>query len=251
LLAGALCAAAVPAVADEQADEFVKGLQARGLDELTLEYLERMQTSRLSGEEFRRRIPYYRGVSLLSLSRKSADSEERNRHLEEARGELARFAEANPASTEAAEAQIQLGGVLVELGRQSVAAAAALPPGTAYEAQRGTLRETARSWFTDAGGLFQRVAEIYDAALERAPPTADARGQGEPASDRRMLRAGASQAQYLAANAKLEIALTYPPDGDAQRQLLESAATELANVYERYASAFKLLLFAWFFDCVF
>ena len=40
-------------------------LQDRGLNELALDYLEQMKTSRAVDEEFRKRIPYHRGAVLL------------------------------------------------------------------------------------------------------------------------------------------------------------------------------------------
>ena len=53
-----------PSAAREPAEEFVKGLQARGLHELALEYLEQLKTSPLANEASRRQIPYLRGVAL-------------------------------------------------------------------------------------------------------------------------------------------------------------------------------------------
>src|SRR4051812_44010449 len=91
------------AVAVEPAQEFVKGLQDRGLHELALEYLESLKTSPLADDALRKQIPYLRGVALVEQSRQATDPVSRNKLLDEARQELERFAEANPHSVSAAE----------------------------------------------------------------------------------------------------------------------------------------------------
>src|SRR5688572_991933 len=57
--------------AAEQAQEFLNGLKQRGLNELALDYLRRMESSPLADEGFRRKIPYHRGVMLIEQSRQS------------------------------------------------------------------------------------------------------------------------------------------------------------------------------------
>src|SRR5689334_11415637 len=51
------------AVAVEPAEEFVKGLQERGMDDLAIEYLDRLKTSPLATDAIKKRIPYLRGVA--------------------------------------------------------------------------------------------------------------------------------------------------------------------------------------------
>src|SRR5262245_59106257 len=96
VVAIALAPQAVSAV--EPAEQFIRGLQERGLDDLALEYLDRMEHSPVANEEFRRLIPYYRGITLIGQSRRSLDSATRTRLFDEARTALERFAAANPES---------------------------------------------------------------------------------------------------------------------------------------------------------
>lgn len=227
----------VPVAASERAEDFVKALHDRGLDELILDYLDRADKSRLVSDEFRRRVPYHRGMALLSLSRRAADPDLRSRRLAEARAELTRFAGANPASVEGAEAQIQLGGVLIELGRQNIAAAGALPAGAPYDAQRKTLRDKARGSFSDAGALFRSVSETFTAALNQAPTANEPAEGADQSSPRSQLRARLAQAEYLAANVKFETAQCYAPDSAQYRQLHESAARDFAAICDKYSSA--------------
>src|SRR5688572_21490336 len=94
-----------PAFAAEQPEEFLRGLKDRGMNELALEYLDRMTMSRLVDEEFRKQIPYHRGVALIEQSRQSSDAAQRSRLLDEARAELEKFAQSNPENVQGAEAQ--------------------------------------------------------------------------------------------------------------------------------------------------
>ncbi len=220
----------------EQAGEFLKALHDRGLDELSLDYLDRMRTSPLAGDDFRRRIPLEQGLVLLSLSRRAADAAVRSQRLDEARKQLEEFAAANPTSVEAAEAEIQIGGVLVEQGRQAAARAARISADDTGKAQRERLREEGRRYLTDAGGQFERVAASLSTDL-RQQPLAPASDAEVATGNRKELRARVAQAQYLAANSKFEIAQTFDVDSSKYRELHEAAAKELSALSDKYSSA--------------
>src|SRR3954469_19408421 len=142
-----LIAADVRAFAVEPAAEFVKGLQARGLHSLALDYLEEMKTSPLANDAVRRQIPYLRGEALIEQSRQSPDPATRTKLLDEARQELEQFAELNPHSIDGAEAQLQLATVQMTRGQEFVAQSHQLPKETAYDAQRKSFGHDARLMF--------------------------------------------------------------------------------------------------------
>src|ERR1043165_6694183 len=137
-IAAFLCAwTAVPAsFAAEQAEDFVKGLQDRGMHEQALEYLEQLKTSRVADDALRRQIPYLRGVALIAHSRQLADPAARTRLLDDARKELERYADANPHSVQSAEAQLQLATVQLSSGQEVVVEAAQLPNDATYGPER-------------------------------------------------------------------------------------------------------------------
>ena len=163
------------ASAAEQAEEFVKGLQERGLHDLAQEYLEGLKTSPLANDATKRQVPYLRGVALIEQSRQSTDPTVRNRLLDEARKELEQFAEANPQNVEGAEAQLQLATVQMTRGQELIAQAAQLPKEPAYDSQRKDLGRDARlaicrsSRHLSAGGnnVQQRVGKT--AASDQNP----------------------------------------------------------------------------------
>src|SRR3954452_18226908 len=108
---------AIAAAAREPAQEFVKGLQDRGLHDLALEYLEQLKTSPLADDAVRQQVPYLRGVALIDESRQATDSSARNKLLDEARQELEQFARANPHNVQGAEAELQLASVQMSRGQ--------------------------------------------------------------------------------------------------------------------------------------
>jgi hypothetical protein len=240
-----LAAVVAPLVAHavEPAEEFIRGLQERELNELALDYLEQLQHSKLIDDDFRRNIPYHRGVVLLEQSRQTADPTARARLLDEAQTELRQFAEANPENVQGAEAQLQLANVQMTLGQQIGAKLTQLPSEPAYRDQRETMGRQARALFGEARETFGQAETTYSTELEKLPPTSsepkDASG-----SKRQEYRARVAQLQFLAAQAQFEAAQTHSPDDDEFRELNEAAAAELAAVYEEFARTFIVGLYA-------
>ena len=222
------------AAAAEQAEEFLRRLQDRGLNELALDYLERMQRSQLADEEFRRKIPYYRGVALIDHSRQTSDAAQRSRLLDEARDALETFAQSTPESVEGAEAQLQLGSMQLERGQQIVALAEKLPADGAYDAEREKQAGEAWNHFAGARETFKQASAIYSAELERLPPTATSEEDPEQGSRRQEYRSRVAQLRFLAAQTQFETARSHSPDDADYRRLHDSAARELANLYEEF-----------------
>ncbi len=234
----------VAAVAVEPAEEFLKGLQERGLNELALEYLDRKRTSQLVDEGFRRQIPYFRGVVLIEQSRQTADPAARSRLLDEARTELERFAEANPENVQGAEAHLQLANVQMSRGQQLVAQAAQLPKEPAYDDERQAKAREARGLFAEAREIFQRAEGIYNAELETLPPTSSSNAKDDAANRRQEYRARVAQLRFLAAQSQFETAQSHAPEDPEFRQIHEAVAQELAAVYDEFARTFIVGLYA-------
>jgi tetratricopeptide (TPR) repeat protein len=230
------------AAAVEPADEFLKGLRERGLNELALDYLELMKTSQAVDDEFRETIPYYRGVVLIEQSRLSADSATRARLLDDARSELERFAAANPENVAGAEATLELGSVQLSGGQQLLAQMNQLSEGSAFDAQRQKLSREAREMFANARSMFEQAEGVYSTEIEKLPPTDE--DAGNASNKRQEYRARIAQLRFLAAQTQFELAQTYPPDGDEFRKLNEDAAAELSALYEEFARTFIVGLYA-------
>ena len=236
LLPTLLFAAAVAsAAAREPAEEFVRGLQERGLHELALEYLEQLKTSPLADEATRQQVPYLRGIALIEQARLATDDAASNQLLDEARRELEHFAEANPHNAQGAEANWQLALVQMSRGKMLLVQQAQLPKGNEYDAQRKTIGHDARVVFADARETFGRAEAIYSAELEKLPPTTGAEARGKVVTQRQDYRAKAADIRYLIAETQFEEARSYPPDADEAHKLNESAAKELSAIYDEFA----------------
>jgi tetratricopeptide (TPR) repeat protein len=223
------------ASAAEQAEEFVKGLQDRGLHDLAQEYLEGLKTSPLANDATKRQVPYLRGVALIEQSRQSTDPSARNRLLDEARKELEQFAEANPQNVEGAEAQLQLATVQMTRGQEFIAQAVQLPKEPAYDSQRKDLGRDARLRFAEARDTYQRAETTYSKELEKLPPATESDELEEKGSRRQELRSRVAQLRFLAAQTQFEAAQSYPPEADEFRKLNEAAAAELSAVYDEFS----------------
>jgi tetratricopeptide (TPR) repeat protein len=245
----AICAVllcALPASAGEQAEQFLRGLQSRGLNELAIDYLDRMKTSQLVDDEFRRQIPYHRGVALIEQSRQTIDTAARSRLLDEARAALESYAAENPQNVQGAEAQLQLASVQLSQGQQLVAQAGQLPAEASYDAQRQAIGQDARVELASARETFTEAESIYNSELEKLPPTsiADAKDDDSSGNRRQEYRARVAQLRFLAAQTQFEIAQTYSPQSDDFRKQHEAAAQELAAIYDEFARTFIVGLYA-------
>ncbi len=228
-----------PAIAVEPSEEFLKGLNERGLNELALDYLDQMRASPLATEEFRKQIPYHRGVTLVEQSRQAADPDARSRLLDQARTELQQFAEANPDNVTGAEAQMQLGTVLLERGQQQLAQANSLPQEAAYDSQRRDHNRQAQRLLADARAMFQSAEATYSTELGKLPPPSTD-PNAKPDNRRQDYRARVAQLLFLAAQSQFEAARSFAPGSADFKKLNESAAKELSAVYEEYARVLPL-----------
>src|SRR3954470_1261661 len=235
---------AVAAAGREPAQEFVKGLQDRGLHDLALEYLEQLKTSPLADDAIRQQVPYLRGIALIDESRQSPDSTVRNRLLDQARQELEEFARANPHNVEGAEAQLQLATVQLSRGQELVAQIAQLPADAAYDAQKKSFGHDARLMFAEARETFGRAEAIYSSELEKLPPTTSDEAKGDTGSKRQEYRGRIAQLKFLAAQTQFEEAQSYPPQADEFRKLNEAAAQELSAIYDEFARTLLVGLYA-------
>ncbi len=228
----------------EPAADFVKGLEDRGLHELALEYLDRLETSPLADEATRKQIPYLRGVALIEESRQASDPADRNKLLDNARRELEQFATTNPDSTQGAEALLQLATVQMTRGQEIVVQAEQLPKEDTYTAQRRDLGRKARLHFAEARDTYQRAESVFSKELAKLPPTTSAQARDDTGSRRQELRARVAQLRFLAAQTQFEAAQSYSPQADEFRKLNATAADELSAVYDEFGRTMLVGLYA-------
>ncbi len=220
----------------EPAEDFLKGLRERGYHELALDYLTQMETSRLASAEFRERIPYHRGVTLIAQARETADIDQRKVLFEEASRELEQFVAAHPDSPSSADALLELANVLVDQAKQLLLQAGQIPDEPTFAEQREKLQEQARSLIDEAQPNFDKAEQFYATALDALPKTLDPKTQGKQIEDRQEFRGRLAQVSVLAAQAELEAASTFPKGGDEFVKRHTEAAKKLAELHEKYTN---------------
>jgi tetratricopeptide (TPR) repeat protein len=221
--------------AGEQSEEFIAGLRERGMYELALDYLSQMESSRLADAEFKARIPYHRGITLIAEARQTPDVDERTALFDKASKELEAFVATNPDSPAAAESLLELANVLVDQAKQLIARANSIPDENTYAEQREKLHKEARELLTEAQPRFRQAEQFYTAALDRMPKTLDPKTQSDLITQRQEYRGRLAQVSVLAGQAEFEAASTYPPQSDEFVERNAAAAKSLAALYEKYS----------------
>ena len=221
--------------AREPAEQFVAALRDRGMYDLALDYLAQMETSRLADAEFKGRIPYHRGLTLIAKARQTPDVDQRAALFEQASRELQQFVADSPESPAAAESLLELATVLVDQSKQLLAQANQLPSGPAYAEQRGKLQKQARGLLAEAQPHFRQAEQFYDAALEKMPKALDPKTQHALIVRRQDYRGRLAQVSVLAGQAEFEAASTYPADSKEFSERNEAAAKTLADLAQTYS----------------
>ncbi len=137
---------------------------------------------------------------------------------------------------------MQLGTMQLERGQQLMAEAKKLPNESAYDAERLTQAREARRNFEDARATFELAAGIYSAELEKLPPTSSSDVGSDQGTKRQEYRSRVAQLRFLAAQGSFETAQSFPPDDDEFHGHHESAAKELAAIYEEFARSTSALV---------
>jgi tetratricopeptide (TPR) repeat protein len=230
LLAAALwgpLAAIQAGVAAEPSRPFLEGLRRRGLDDVALDYLERMRNSPAAAAEFRETIDYQKALILQSQPGTAAEHEQR---LAEAQACLIAFLQGHPKHPLAATAQAQLGKLLIDRGR-----ARAQPAGVAHNAQGETpaglrqgrlLFQQAEQALAEADRRFDEIQQRLSHPRERPRP--------EDAVSRDAARRQLLEIRLARAALDCEMAQTYPAGSRERRESLAAAAAKYHEMYQRH-----------------
>lgn len=218
------------ASAKELSDAFLKGLREKGYYDTALDYLDHMESSRLASAEFRRLVPYHRGILYIEQARISTSRSVQTDLLNQAASQLNSFAEENPDRVEGAEARGRLAGVLFEQAKRGIVRASKATP-----VDEGALAD-ARKILQRAASAYAASEHFYTTGLRKFPKTLDPKTEQEKIVTRREYRGRLAQVRILIAQAKYERAKTFPPDSAEFRKLNEEAAATFAQLFEKYSS---------------
>jgi hypothetical protein len=230
-LAGALAIVAAlchAAIAADDYQRFLDALRDRGYYDVAVEYLGRLRSDPQIPQEFKGRIAYEEGVTLIAASRAERDADQKAKHLNAASAKLNEFIKSAGDPAVVAEAESQLGNVLVERAKMLLNRAK-LPK---YAAQKTALVEEARARFSEAQQVFTSAEQKFAEHLKHLPksdkPSSAANETREEA------RVDLRRARLFAAQAVYESSKAYPAESPEQKKLLETAAGKFGELHEKY-----------------
>ncbi|MBN1911218.1 MAG: hypothetical protein JW818_15845 [Pirellulales bacterium] len=230
-LAVAWLAAAGPAVAVEQWKPFIERLREHGMADMVPVYLEQIQASPLCPRELRDAFDYEMGCALIDSSRRMGSVSAQTEALGEAQSHLNNFIKRRPKHPRVADARSQLALLLVDLGQSKVRQADR--PST-LPADKPKLQAKGRAYFTQAEKVLGELEKHYVAVLKEMPRGKLGPKETELEEARNRARDGLTQTRLSMALLAYDKAMLWPAKSRQRKSLLEKAAKELAEQYEKY-----------------
>lgn len=227
------------AQAAEDYERFLEALRDRGYYDVALDYLARLRSSAQVPAEFKARIPYEEGVTSIAAAIAERDADQKSRQLNVAREKLNEFIKTETDPSLKAEAESQLGNVLVERAKMLLQRAGS----PRYASQKTALTEEARGLFAEAEKVFTSAEQKFAEYLKTLPKPGE-KGGTTQSEVRLEARTDLRRARLFAAQALYESSKAWPTDSAERKKLLESAATKFGDLREKYRTQLLGLLAA-------
>ena len=219
--------------AAEPAEAFLQGLEDHGLNDMAMEYLERIESSPLCPPEFKPVIDYKAGIILVAEAGTVRSISERAKRLDAARQRFERFLAEHAGHKLASNATTQLANVLVERGRM-LSDESRRPSKT--DAEKKRLVSEARGLYGEAEAVFLEAEKRYVDLLKSMPAGPIDKKDIELIDARNRARADLMQSRLFIGTVIYERAMTYPPKSTQRDALLNEAAKKYNALYEKYGS---------------
>ena len=222
-------------VTSEAADDtaaFVAALRQRGFYDLTLDYLEDAKQDKLVSSEFKKRIPYERGVTLLGKWRVTPGASEKKRLVAQAREELEKFAETAKDNGLVAKALEQVASLLIQTADRDLAKLEQRPT-TSTKAK--ATRQQARQNYEEGRKLLTKSEKLYSKELAKFPKILDPKKQSKEIDRRDLLRFQLSAVRVARSRLLHQQASTYDRKSTEAKKLYEKSAVELQSLYDKYS----------------
>ena len=214
--------------AKEPARAFLDGLRSRGLQDVGLDYLDQMQTSRLAPPEIKASIAYEKSLMLIDLSRSQRDAQVRADQLNKAQSWLSDFIASSASNPKANAARSKLGSLLIERAR--------IKNEDAKKGDQDKLKKESRALYEQAFTVFSELQSQVDQQLSAIPKVLNTRDRKEAKliERRKQLRADFLQTELFAAAVREELADQLPVGSGDQTKLLAEAALMYEGIYKKY-----------------
>ena len=246
LRAAVLCCALVAlalapsrsAHAEEEFERFVASLKEDGLYDLALEYIRLMKDSPLISNALREELPLKEGELLVDSAQAERDTATKFKQLDQARERFESFIKANPSHPKAADAELQLGAVLVVRGNSLVEQSQR----PANAAKKEQLLSEARELMSQAQNVFTTAEEKFVAEEKGYPRFIDQKKDAKQFEARRVARARVLEASLRSGDVIFALSKTYPAGSEDARKLLQKSADKFTEVYNKHRQVLAGLL---------
>ena len=208
--------------AEEDYERFLDALRDRQYYDVLLENLAKLRDDPRVSEDFKKRISYEEGTTLIEAARTERDSDQKVKYLNAAREKLSQFVKSASDPVVQAEAESQLGNVLLERAK-ILLHRASLPK---FAAQKSAITEEARGLFTEAQQAFTSAEQKFADHYKQLPKGADKRGSAE-SETREGARVDLRRARLFAAQAIFESSKAYPPNSPERQESARSGGEEI------------------------
>ncbi|MCO6045553.1 hypothetical protein NG895_16700 [Aeoliella sp. ICT_H6.2] len=217
--------------AADDSSRFLDAMRARGHYDLALDFLTDSKNSRLVSDDFKKQIPYERGVTLLSKWQVTPSASERDRLTATIKSELSAYAAANAGTPRAADAQNQMAGLLKQMATRDLIELEARPTPPADAPQ---IKERARRNFAEARELYKKVEESLVNQLAEFPKNLNARTQAAEIDQRRAMRERLANVRWLISEVLFLQAETLDRESPEAKKLYNQVAEECQALYDKY-----------------
>jgi len=224
-----VCFGGRSASAEEAYDKFLDGLREQGLFDIALDYVRSMKDSPLLTAEQRLLLPLQEGQLLVESAQAERDTSTKFKDLDQARERFESFIKANQSHPMAAQAESELGNVLVVRGR-SLLEQAKRP---ANAAKKDQLTKEARDLMTQAQKVFNNSETKFTEESKKFPKFIDPK-ETKQIEARNIARANVLRSSLLSGAVLFDLAKTHPDGSKEQHLLLQQAADKYASVYEKH-----------------
>jgi hypothetical protein len=232
-----------PVWGHEPAEAFLQELKSRGYYDLALEYLDRLESARTAEEDFLPTVDYRQGEVLIQSAMQERTLSRKQTQLDRAQREFEKFTREHPDHPLSRAARGRLGEILMERARILVAQSqqSSGPP-----ERREELSAQARQLFDQAAQTFKDNKSQLQSRLEQIPKSLSPQTDAALIKERDLLRSEYVQAQFVGALVSYEQAMTFAPDSQGRRRLMqqaEEAFTPVAEKYRRRLAGLSAVLF--------
>ena len=227
LLLVSICAAS--SNAEEPARRFLEALREQGLFDLANDYLQRVEKNPATPQEFRETILFEQGLTLMAVSRRESNFDERQKRLDEAQQKFREFLTAQKNHDFAPKAKSELANVLVERARVKVAEAERAK----NEGEKPPLYKEAKNFYGQALKEFEQTQEDIRKKLESLPKNLDPKRDAKRIEYRDELRKDYVEVQMVQAVIMYEMSET-AVDKKEKNTMLKAAADKYGEIYEKY-----------------